>query len=32
MSSQEDAIIDQEIRDAWWEVGEFVMKEMCDEE
>ena len=32
MSSAEDSIIDTEIRDAWWEVGEAVMKEMCDED
>ena len=32
MSTQEDAIIDQEIRDSWWNVGEAVMKEMCDED
>lgn len=32
MSIQEDAIIDLEIRDSWWDVGEAVMKEMCDED
>ena len=32
MSSQEDSIIDAEIRDEWWEQGEAVMKEMCDED
>lgn len=32
MSSAEDSIIDTEIRDEWWEVGEAVMKEMCDED
>ena len=31
MSAAEDSIIDTEIRDVWWEVGEAVMKEMCDE-
>lgn len=32
MSSAEDSIIDTEIRDAWWEVGEAVMREMAEEE
>ena len=32
MSTQEDSIIDVEIRDEWWEQGEAVMKEMCDDE
>lgn len=32
MSTQEDSIIDEEIREGWWEQGEAVMKEMCDEE
>lgn len=32
MSSQEDSIIDVEMRDMWWEVGEAVMKEMTEEE
>lgn len=32
MSAQEDSIIEQEIREGWWEQGEAVMKEMCDEE
>lgn len=31
MSIQEDNIIEEEIREAWWEQGEAVMKEMCDE-
>lgn len=31
MSSQEDSIIDVEMRDMWWEVGEAVMKEMTEE-
>lgn len=32
MSTQEDSIIDVEIRDEWWEQGEAVMKEMCNDE
>ena len=32
MSSQEDSILDLEIRDSWWDVGEAVMKEMCEED
>ena len=32
MSTQEDSIIDEEIRAGWWEQGEAVMKEMCDED
>lgn len=32
MSSIEDAMIEEEIRDMWWEQGEAVMREMCDEE
>lgn len=32
MSSQEDSIIEEEIREEWWEQGEAVMREMCDEE
>lgn len=32
MSSLEDDMIEQEIRDSWWEQGEAVMREMCDEE
>jgi len=32
MSSQEDSIIGLEIRDSWWDVGEAVMKEMCEED
>ncbi len=32
MSSQEDSIIEEEIREMWWEQGEAVMREMCDEE
>ena len=32
MSSLEDDMIEQETRDSWWEQGEAVMREMCDEE
>ena len=32
MSSQEDSIIEEEIREEWWEQGEAVMREMCEEE
>lgn len=32
MSSAEDSIIDTEVRDSWWEVGEAVMKEMTEYE
>ena len=32
MSTQEDSIIEEEIREMWWEQGEAVMREMCDEE
>lgn len=32
MSTQEDSIIEEEIREEWWEQGEAVMREMCDEE
>lgn len=32
MSSPEDSIIEEEVRDYWWEQGEAVMKEMCDED
>ena len=32
MSTQEDSIIGEEIREGWWEQGEAVMREMCDEE
>jgi hypothetical protein len=28
----EDDIIEQEVRDYWWEQGEAVMREMCEEE
>lgn len=32
MSSPEDEMIDQEVRDSWWEQGEAVMREMTEEE
>lgn len=32
MSDLEDDIIEQEVRESWWEQGEAVMKEMCDED
>lgn len=32
MSSAEDSIIEEEVRDYWWEQGEAVMREMCEEE
>lgn len=32
MSSQEDSIIEEEVRDMWWGQGEAVMKEMCDDD
>lgn len=32
MSSLEDELIEQEVRDYWWDQGEAVMREMCDEE
>lgn len=32
MSELEDSIIDVEIRDEWWDQGEAVMKEMCEDE
>ena len=32
MSSPEDEMIELEVRDSWWEQGEAVMREMCDEE
>lgn len=28
----EDNMIEQEVRDYWWEQGEAVMREMCEEE
>ena len=32
MSSQEDSIIELESREYWWEQGEAVMKEMCEDD
>ena len=32
MSNQEDVIIDDEIRNYWWDQGEAVMKEMTEEQ
>lgn len=32
MSTQEDAIIDDEIRDYWWQQGDAVMREMTEDE
>lgn len=32
MSSQEDAIIDVEVRDYWWQQGDAVMREMTEDE
>ena len=32
MSSLEDDMIEQEVRDYWLDQGEAVMKEMCEEE
>lgn len=32
MSSAEDSILETEIRDMWWEQGEAVMKEMCEDD
>ena len=32
MSSQEDVIIDDEIRNYWWDQGEAVMKEMTEDQ
>ena len=32
MSSLEDQIIDDEVRDFWWEQGEAVMREMCEDD
>lgn len=28
----DDGIIDDMVRESWWEQGEAVMKEMCEEE
>ncbi len=32
MTTTEDTLIDTEIRDEWWNVGEAVMREMCEED
>lgn len=32
MSSPEDSIIEEGIRESWWEQGEAVMREMCEED
>ena len=32
MSSAEDSILEVEIRDMWWEQGEAVMREMCEDD
>lgn len=32
MSSAKDSIIEEEIRDMWWEQGEAVMREMMEED
>ena len=32
MSSLEDAMIDEEVREFWWEQGEAVMREMTEED
>lgn len=32
MSTREDAIIDEEIRDYWWQQGDAVMREMTEDE
>ena len=32
MSSWEDSIIEEEVRDYWWEQGEAVMREMTEED
>lgn len=32
MSSLEDEMINLEVRDSWWNQGEAVMREMCEEE
>lgn len=28
----DDEIIDEEVREYWWEQGEAVMREMCEDE
>lgn len=32
MSSLEDAMIDEEVREFWWEQGEAVMREMTEDD
>lgn len=32
MSSLEDSMIEEEIRDMWWEQGEAVMREMTEDD
>lgn len=32
MSRQADQILEEECREYWWEQGEAVMREMCEEE
>lgn len=32
MSSPEDEMIELETRDSWWEQGEAVMREMCEDD
>ena len=32
MSSPEDEMIELQVRDEWWEVGEAVMREMTEDE
>lgn len=32
MSRQDDAMIEEEIREYWWSMGEAVMREMTEEE
>lgn len=32
MSSLEDAMIEEEVREGWWEQGEAVMREMTEDE
>lgn len=32
MSDLEDSMIEQEIRDGWWEQGEAVMREMMEDD
>lgn len=32
MSEAEDSIIEEEVREYWWQFGEAVMREMTEEE